>query len=150
MTRKLKCRTISLKDANEFVSRNHRHHKPVVGHKFSISAVVDDQIVGVAIVGRPVSRHRDDGVTLEVTRLCTDGEFNACSFLYGRAAKADAALGYKRIGNYTMAEEGGASVRAVQWDLIGERGGGSWNRDGRPREDKHPVDVKLLWEKTFY
>ena len=70
---------VSLKEANAFVERFHRHHKPVTGHKFSIGAAVNGEIVGVAIVGRPVSRYLDDGWTLEVNRLCTDGTRNACS-----------------------------------------------------------------------
>ena len=72
---------ISLKDANAFVAEHHRHHKPVVGHKFSIGCAQEGRLVGVAIVGRPVSRHLDDGLTLEVNRLCTTGEKNACSML---------------------------------------------------------------------
>lgn len=71
---------ITLKEANAFVERYHRHHKPVVGHKFSIAASDGEKIVGVAIVGRPVSRYLDNGLTLEVNRLCTDGTRNACSF----------------------------------------------------------------------
>ena len=63
-------------------------------------------------------------MTLEVTRLCTDGTKNACSFLYGKAARAAFALGYRRIGTYTLPDEGGASLRAAGWKLIGERGGG--------------------------
>lgn len=137
---------LSLSDANAFVTEHHRHHKPVVGHKFSIGASNQEQIVGVVIVGRPVSRHRDDGETLEVTRLCTDGTRNACSFLYGAAARATFALGYRRIGTYTLPNEGGASLRASGWKLIGERGGGSWNVPSRPRVDKHPTQGKLLWE----
>lgn len=89
---------------------------------------------------------RDDGVTLEVTRLCTDGARNACSFLYGAAARAAFALGFRRIGTYTLPEEGGASLRGVGWKLIGERGGGSWSRASRPTVDKHPLQAKLLWE----
>jgi hypothetical protein len=85
---KLAAIPMDLEGANEFVSRHHRHHQPVVGHKFSIGAALGGKLVGVAIVGRPVSRHRDDGATLEVTRLCTDGTKNACSFLYGAAARA--------------------------------------------------------------
>lgn len=81
---------IALADANDFVARLHRHHKPVVGHLFSLGAVLDGKLVGVAIVGRPVARMRDDGLTAEVTRLCTDGTDNACSFLYGAAARAAA------------------------------------------------------------
>jgi hypothetical protein len=139
---------LTLAEANAFVAFHHRHHRPVVGHKFSLGAVIDGQLVGVAIIGRPVSRMRQDGFTLEVTRLCTDGTRNACSFLYGAAARAAFALGYSRIGTYTLLEEGGASLRGVGWKLIGERGGGSWNVPSRPRVDKHPTQPKLLWELT--
>lgn len=86
---------ITLKEANAFVGQHHRHHKPVVGHKFSIGCTDGEKIVGVAIVGRPVSRYLDDGWTLEVTRLCTDGTWNACSMLYAaawRAARENEAL----------------------------------------------------------
>ena len=59
---------ISLKDANAFVAEHHRHHRPVVGHKFSIGCAQDGKLVGVAIIGRPVSRYLDNGLTLEVNR----------------------------------------------------------------------------------
>jgi hypothetical protein len=137
---------ITLRQANAFVQRFHRHHPPVVGHKFSIAAVKGDAVVGVAIVGRPVSRIRDDGLTLEVTRLCTDGTRNACSFLYGGAARAAFALGYRRIGTYTLPDEGGASLRGSGWKLIGERGGGHWSRPSRPRTATRSTEPKLLWE----
>jgi hypothetical protein len=137
---------LDLAEANAFVAEHHRHHRPVVGHKFSIGAALNDKIVGVAIVGRPVSRMRDDGLTLEVTRLCTDGTRNACSFLYGAAARAAFALGYKRIGTYILASEPGTSLAAAGWRLIGETSGGSWSRPSRPRVDKHPLQPKLLFE----
>ena len=86
---------LPLKEANAFVAAHHRHHKPVVGHKFSLGCMKDGQLVGVAIVGRPVSRYLDDGMTLEVNRLCRVGEKNVCSFLYGAAARAARALGYR-------------------------------------------------------
>lgn len=140
---------VGLDEANAFVARHHRHHAPVVGHKFSIGSSLAGKIVGVAIVGRPVSRHRDDGMTLEVTRLCTDGTRNACSYLYGAAARATFALGYRRIGTYILASEDGASVKAAGWRLIGQRGGGSWSRDERPRVDMHPTQAKLLFEVTL-
>lgn len=138
---------VDLSEANAFVAASHRHHKPVVGHKFSIGAALGDVIVGVAIVGRPVSRHRDDGLTLEVTRLCTDGTKNACSFLYGAAARAAFALGYKRIGTYILANEQGTSLQASGWRLIGEVKGRSWNCKSRPRVDKFPTQDKLLFER---
>lgn len=140
--------TVSLEEANTFVARLHRHHGKVIGHKFSIGAVQDDIIVGVAIVGRPVARGRDDGLTLEITRLCTDGSRNACSFLYGAAAKAAFALGYKRIGTYILASENGASLKAANWRQIGEVKGRTWSCQSRPRVDKHPTVDKTLWESA--
>ena len=137
---------ITLAEANAFVSRYHRHHPPVVGHKFSLAAVKDGAIVGVCIVGRPVSRVRDDGITLEVTRLCTDGTRNACSFLYGAAAKACFALGYQKLGTYILASEGGASLRAAGWRLIGTTPGRSWDTPSRPRVDNHELGQRQLWE----
>lgn len=79
---------VSLAEANAFVAEHHRHHKPVVGHKFSIGCTDGEKIVGVAIVGRPVARYLDDGWTLEVNRCCTDGTRNACSILYAAAWRA--------------------------------------------------------------
>lgn len=138
---------IGLDEANAFVAQHHRHHKPVVGHLFSIGAALGGKIVGVAIVGRPVARMRDDGVTAEVTRLCTDGTKNACSFLYGAAARAAFALGFKQIGTYILATEPGTSLTATGWRLISEVRGRSWSRPSRPRVDKHPTQGKLFWQK---
>ena len=145
---KLRSVPISFKDAAEFVREHHRHHTPPVGHKFSIGAADGDNLVGVVIVGRPVSRRRDDGQTLEVTRLCTIGEKNACSFLYGAAARAAFALGYSRIGTYTLKREPGTSLRAAGWKLLGETPGKSWSVPSRLRADNHPIEPKLVWEKT--
>lgn len=146
MTKRLHHIRISLADANAFVERLHRHHKPVVGHLFSLGCVENGELVGVAIVGRPVARMRDDGTTAEVTRLCTDGTKDACSFLYGAAARAAFALGFKRIGTYILASENGASVKAAGWRLIGQTKGGSWSRPSRGRDDKHPTEPKTLFE----
>jgi hypothetical protein len=138
---------ISLDEANGFVAELHRHHPPVVGHLFSIGCFLGSALIGVVIVGRPVSRHRDDGLTAEVTRLCTDGTRNACSFLYGAAARAAFALGFLRIGTYTLPDEGGASLRGAGWKLIGERGGGEWASPSRPRASaRFPTKTKFLWE----
>ena len=140
---------ISLDEANAFVGLLHRHHPPVVGHLFSIGGFIGGNLVGVVIVGRPVSRMRDDGLTAEVTRLCTDGTRNACSFLYGRASKAAFALGFTKIGTYTLATETGESLRGAGWTLIGHRGGGEWSSPSRPRQSmKSPTGIKLLWEKS--
>lgn len=138
---------IELSEANAFVARHHRHHKPVPGAKFCIG-VSDEQndIHGVAIVGRPTARLSDNGWTLEVTRLATDGAKNACSMLYAAAWRATRAMGYRRLITYTLNTEPGTSLRAAGWKCLGEAGGGSWNRTGRPRVDKHPLQRKLAWE----
>ena len=136
-----------LREANAFVAQHHRHHKPVVGHKFSV-AVADElgTVRGVAIIGRPVARGRQDGWTLEVTRVATDGTPNACSALYAAAWRAVRAMGYRRLGTYTLASEPGTSLRAAGWRVIHEVEGRSWSCPSRPRVDQHPTTDKTLWE----
>lgn len=143
---KLSVAPIDFEAAAGFVRVHHRHHTPPAGHKFSLAAMVGNELVGVVIVGRPVARRRDDGRTLEVTRLCTTGHKNACSFLYGAAARAAFALGYGRIGTYILKREPGTSLAAAGWKLIGETPGKSWSVPSRPRDDKHPIEPKLLFE----
>ena len=109
----------------------------------------DGELVGVIIAGRPVSRYLDDGFTLEVTRLCTNGAKNACSFLYGAAARAAAAMGYKRIITYTLESENGASLRASGWICQGKAGGLRWTGKRQPKEDQYPAQMKLRYEKQL-
>jgi len=142
----LTIRPTSLKVANDFVSKNHRHHKPTQGCKFALSVWSESEMVGVAIAGRPVARNADDGQTLEVTRLCCDGTRNSASMLLGAIRKAGDAMGYARIITYTLPEEGGASLRAAGFVLLGKAGGGSWSRPSRERVDKAPLQEKLKWE----
>ena len=139
---------ITFEEANAFVAKFHRHHKPMQGCKFCVAVSEEDKVVGVAIVGRPVARLLDNGWTLEVNRCCTDGTKNACSMLYSSAWKAAKALGYKRLITYTLPEEGGASLRASNWKCIGLKGGGNWNVKSRPRIDTDELlrGQKLLWE----
>lgn len=137
---------LELKEANELVAQWHRHHQPTVGHRFSIGVSDGDRVCGAAICGRPVARHYDDGWTVEVYRLVTDGTLNACSALYGACRRAAFALGYKRVITYTLPSEGGGSLRGAGWKCIGEAGGGTWSRASRPRVDKAPTCQKWLWE----
>ena len=146
----LRITPINLDEANAFVSVHHRHHKPVVGMKFCIAVSDGDKVCGVAIVGRPVARMSDNGYTLEVNRLCTDGTKNAISKLKGAICKVGFGLGYTRIITYTLPSEGGGSMKAAGWTLVGLRGGGNWNTKSRPRIDT-AVELqgqKLLWELT--
>lgn len=135
--------------ARIFVGQHHRHHAAPVGALFALAVAADADVVGVAIVGRPVARGLQDGQTAEVTRVCVlDGQRNACSMLYGAAWRAARALGYRRLVTYTLPEESGASLRGAGWRLLGQAGGGSWSCPSRPRDDHHPLQQKLRWERT--
>lgn len=146
---KLTLRPISFRDACAFIDRLHRHHKPPQGHKFSIGAERAGSLVGVAVIGRPVARMADDGYTAEVTRLCTDGTPNACSLLYGAAARAAKAFGYRKITTYILASETGVTLRAAGWRQDRASSGGSWSRGSRPRDDKHPTEPKTRWVRDL-
>lgn len=144
---KLELCPVTIREANRFVESHHRHHKPRNhANFFAVGASAGGEIVGVAIVSQPNARFLCDGYTAEVTRLATDGTRNACSMLYRAAWRAARALGYRRLITYTLPEEGGASLRASGFKLIGEAGGGEWSREGRPRVDEHPLQEKLRWE----
>jgi hypothetical protein len=140
---------VSFRDACGFVSLWHRHLAPPIGHRYSIGAADEAEVLrGVAIVGRPVARHFDNGVTLEVTRLASDGTPNVSSMLYGACWRAAAAMGYRRLVTYTQVGESGASLRAAGYRVIAERPGRSgWTCPSRPRED-HGADgiPRTLWE----
>jgi hypothetical protein len=143
---------VGFRDACGFVAMWHRHHRPPVGHRFSIG-VADQAAVlrGVAIVGRPVARHFDNGATLEVTRVATDGTVNACSMLYAACWRAAKALGYRRLITYTQQGESGASLRAVAgqgWRVVAQRPArGGWDMPSRPRRDSGSAGIpRTLWE----
>lgn len=146
----MQLKPITLKDANAFVQKYHRHHGPTTGHKFSIGAEQDGELVGVIIVGRPVARGLDDGYTAEVTRLCTDGTRNACSFLYAAAAKAAKGMGYHRIVTYILSSENGASLKASGWKMDGRVKGRSWDCKSRPRTTQSPTCDKTRWVNEFF
>ena len=140
---------ITLRQANEFVLNHHRHHKPTVGHKWSIGLMHDSEIVGVAITGRPVSRHLDDGLTAEVTRLATNGIANGCSMLYGACARVAKAMGYAKIQSYILDSESGVSLKASGWELESLTTGGMWIRsDGKGGNCiDQPLCPKQRWVK---
>lgn len=134
-------------EAFAYIQQNHRHHKKPVGSVFTLALSNGEKIVGVAVVGRPNARMTQDGFTLEVTRLCTDGTKNACSMLYAASWRVCREMGYRKLITYILNTEPGISLKAAGWKLIGERGGGSWSVKSRPRVDKHPLQKKILFEK---
>lgn len=143
---------VELAEANAFIEAIHRHHAPVIGHRFSLGCVDDAGLLhGICVVGRPVARlagsPRD---VAEVTRLATDGTYNACSILYAAAARACKAMGFRRIQTYTLPIEGGSSLRAAGWNDEGPAGGGQWKHtDGKPRRTDQPTETKTRWALEF-
>lgn len=148
MSGRLSLCPVTFSEAAIFVTAHHSHLGAPLSHKFSIGAAFENEIVGVVIVGRPVSRVLDDGLTLEITRCCTDGlHFNACSMLYGAARRASWALGYRRLITYTLGSERGTALIAAGYRVVAQvRGNRSWSTPSRPRVDVEPNQRKLRWE----
>jgi hypothetical protein len=138
----------SMEAAREFVAEHHRHHLPAEWHRFSV-AVEDREGVrhGVAVVNNPVARALQDGYTLEVTRLATDGTTNACSMLYGACWRAATAMGFRRLITYTLPTESGASLKASGWTCVGLVRPRDWNAPGRQRSGAPKAMYRLRWEK---
>lgn len=153
---------LSLKEAQAYIDMNHRHHRHAQGDKFRVGVEVGGVLVGVAQCGRPVSRYLDDGRTLEVIRLCTNGGKNVCSFLYSRCARIAQEMGYEKIITYILESEMGTSLKASGWYCDEKNvGGGSWHCQSRPRElessqmsmfgddRKYPTEKKQRWAKKL-
>lgn len=144
-------RHVELKEANTFIENIHRHHGRIQGHRFSLGAAIGGVLVGVIVVGRPVGgQHQSDWV--EVTRCCTDGTANACSFLYGAAARAAVALGYDRIQTYLLESEPGTSLKASGWKFERMSHPVGWHHDG-PRAARKVapglMGRKQLWYRDI-
>jgi len=155
----MEIRPITLREANAYVAQHHRHNMPTNGHKWSVACYDGDRLCGVAICGQPVARKLDDGLTVEIRRVCTDGTRNACSMLYGACCRVAKAMGYKRVVTYTLESEPGASLRASNFTDCGKAGGVTWDMPSRPREvvqetlfgveRKYPEEMKRRWERLF-
>ena len=140
---------ITFREASEYINQYHRHHNATVGCKFCISVVDDDgQLRGVAVCGRPVSRKLDDGFTLEINRVCTDGARNACSMLYGACVRIAKAMGYRKVITYTLQSEDGASLKASNFICEGKAGGTHWT-GSRNRGQNIPAELKNRWVKDL-
>ena len=150
---------ITLREARQFVAANHRHNEPPRGHKFSIGLANGQGLAGVVIAGRPVARGADDGLTIELLRVTTTGDRNACSRLYGAACRAAAAMGYRRAITYTLADEPGTSLRAAGFTAEAELPAREpWAHTSGPRsgemprmfdEAKMPTGAKVRWSRAL-
>lgn len=137
---------ITLRQANGFIREHHRHHGGRRGYRFAVGLHSGGALVGVALASNPIAKALCDGVTIEVSRTCTDGTKNANSMLYGAIWRAARALGYERMITYTTPEESGSSLRAIGMRPDGMTEGRPWDRPGRPRpQAKYPVGPKVRW-----
>lgn len=137
---------VSFKAACQFVNSHHRHLGSPRGMKFAVALSNGKEVIGVLIAGRPVARCMDDGLTLEITRLCVLSAYqNACSKLYAAARRIAKEMGYATLITYTLMDEPGISLKAAGFlhDYITK--GGSWNSKGRSRIDKHQTGAKHRW-----
>jgi hypothetical protein len=146
----LELQPVTQREAFRWIEEVHSTHGSPPGSVYQVAVNNGEEIVGVAIAGRPPSRHYDDGWTLEVTRVATDGYPNAASKLYGACTRAAWPLGYERVITYTVTEtEDAIPLKATHFkEVRKDAGGGSWDREDRPRVDEHPTGNKTLWEAT--
>ena len=141
----LEIRPISIAKANEYVMQFHRHHGKKVGCRFAIAVYEGGALHGVAICSNPVARNADDGLTLEVSRLCTDGTYNACSMLYGACARIAKDMGFKKIQTYILESETGTSLKASGWTLDADHVGVTdWESASNKRQrEKHETETNI-------
>lgn len=151
---KFKVVPLHLREANELVEQFHRHHKPIRVHKFSVGASKEGMLVGAAICMRPACHALEDGLTLEVCRLVTDGTYNACSFLYSACARIARDMGYKKLQSYILDTEPGTSLKAAGWVLERTGCGGTPQGKRTNRPNGHEVTpvtfvTKQRWAKLL-
>jgi len=119
----LRVRPITLRAANDFVQTHHRHNGRTSrdGGKFALACEVGRDLVGVAIVGNPLSatymNKENYGYVAEVLRTCTNDRApkGAVSFLYGACTRVCRDMGFDRLISYTLTDESGASLRGAGW-----------------------------------
>ena len=151
----MKVRPFTLREANAYIKKHHRHSKKVVGCRFTVAAIDDEgNVIGVAIVGRPVARKIDYVYTCEVVRTCTEGTKNVNSFLYGACARIWKAMGGKKIITYTLETESGISLKASGFKHVDttkavSKGKGWTNRKNREWQPKVHSLNKYRWERTL-
>jgi len=146
---------VTLQQAKAFVLEHHRHNRPPCGWRWGHGAYNGTELVAVAMVGRPVARRLDHHAIVEVNRLCVDHTqpagvvWNACSQLYGAAAREARRRGFERIITYTLETENGGALRGAGWLEEAITKGGTWNRPSRARVDTAPTCRKIRWAREL-
>jgi hypothetical protein len=144
---------MTLREANDFVEAFHRHNGRTSrdGGKFAIGCSLEGELLGVAIVGRPLARSLNDSFTAEVLRTCVKegAPKGVNSFLYGRCWRIWQAMGGRRMVTYTLATESGSSLKGAGWKMAGKVPGhkNGWSTASRQRAWQ-PIygQLKFRWE----
>ena len=145
----MQIRPITFKQASEFVNEHHRHHAASQGCKFCIGLYAGDELRGVAIAGRPVARKLDNGLTLEINRVCTLGDKNACSMLYGARCRIARDMGYEKVITYILASEPGTSLLASNFICDNEHAGKEHWTGVRNRGQAIPAELKKRYIRVL-
>jgi hypothetical protein len=148
---------ITLGEGKEFVRRFHRHNMPPLSWKFGVGITLDDNLVGVALAGRPVALPLDTRFNIEITRVCVVETKNGNSRLYGAICRAASNLGYRVAYTYTLQSESGASLKAAGFEIdamLDPRP--TWNCAARTREqtnlfgeEQRPPEAKIRWKREL-
>lgn len=154
MGERLTPRWLPLREAARFVAQHHRHHDPMQGGIVAIGLWHGQELIGVAVIGRPVSRMLQQQGVCEFVRTCVRDDWSmAASQLLARARRVAATLGFPKAVTYTLPEESGSSLLGDGWveEQDGEGrpllfGGGEWTRPSRAREiATAPTGRKRRW-----
>lgn len=144
----LVCRPIQWRAARAWM-RNHKHLSPPAGWLFGVAVYAGDALACVAMLGRPVARRLDNGLTAEVTRVATakhDPVEHAAGKALAAISRAALALGYTRLVSYTRADEKGTTYRAAGWRPTEITDGGEWSVPSRARRPAEQPCRKVRWE----
>jgi len=152
---------MTLRKANDFVAEHHRHNGRTSrnGGKWAVGLAIGDCVlVGVAIIGNPLSATLMDGWTAEVLRVCVIEEApkGSCSMLYGACWRAWRAMGGKRLITYTLETESGASLRGAGWRVVGQTKPvkDGWRKDDHLNDSRTYSEVmgkvKNRWQMDLF
>jgi hypothetical protein len=144
--------------ARAFIAEHHAHCKPPRGWRFGVGIRNGSRLIGVASIGRPVARAFDAARIVEVNRCCIRRDiarplaWNACSMLYGWAAREAKKRGFDRIITYTLDSEPGITLQAAGWtaEATTRARPRGWDTASRPRDgEATPNCAKTRWGREL-
>jgi hypothetical protein len=143
---------LTLRIANDFVEKHHRHSARTSndGGKFAIGLEVDGDLVGVAIVGRPVARLLQQPGTAELLRCCVipNAPTGSAKTLNSRCKRIWQLMGGTRLVTYTLLSERGGSLLGTGFAPEASVPGRRWNGSKNGDRDL-AAEPKIRWGATL-